>query len=162
VYFLLFWAGTFVFWAASGLAEYPEYGLAVEGATDVFLIIGNLFGVAAGIVLGILAVKLRGSNFMGTLSKERLLVYFLLFGRVISSSGAWNTYLIMDRGLWNLRKTLWDLLQDCLNWRRERCWLCLVGNSLQPREQALDCCEGMTEEKASTIPLFSFVPSYIY
>ena len=75
VYFLLLWAGTFFFWAIHGLWI---YGLNVEGAADVLAIIANLMDLLVGVVLALLALKLLKSGFLGTLLKEKLLVYFLL------------------------------------------------------------------------------------
>ncbi len=75
VYFLLLWAATFFFWAIHGLWVNAVH---VEGAADVLAIIANLMDLLAGVVLALLAVKLLKSGFLGTLSKEKLVVYFLL------------------------------------------------------------------------------------
>jgi hypothetical protein len=75
VYFLLFWAGSFVLWAVHGLMD---NGFQVEEAADALDIIAHLMDLLAGVVLALLVVKCLKSDFLGTLSKERLLVYFLL------------------------------------------------------------------------------------
>jgi hypothetical protein len=75
VYFLLFWAGVFFFWALQRMAA---NGFDATEAEDFFYLIANLFDLAAGIMLGLFSLKLLKINFIGAISRERLLVFFLL------------------------------------------------------------------------------------
>jgi len=75
-YFLLLWAGSFFFWAISDIAS---WGIHIdEMAPVVFALIGVLMELAAGIVLALFAAKFLTGSFLRALSKERLLVYFVL------------------------------------------------------------------------------------
>ncbi len=76
VYFLLLWAGTFFFWAIYGFWVHAQ---GVEGAADVLAIIAYLMELLAAVMIALLGLKLLKNNFLGALSKEKLLVYFLLF-----------------------------------------------------------------------------------
>ena len=74
-FFLLFWAGSFFFWALQSIAA---NGFEVNVASDLFYVLTDLFNLAAGIVLGLFSLKLLKSDLMGGLSKERMLVFFIL------------------------------------------------------------------------------------
>lgn len=93
VYFVLLWAGSFFFWNLSSLA----YGIFHLGsALSGLALISNLLELLAGVVLGILGFKLLGMNFLATLTKEKLLVFFLLFWA--GSFFFWGIYDIVDFG----------------------------------------------------------------
>lgn len=75
IYFMMLCAGAFFFWTVYRLAA---YGFNAGSANAAFQIIANLAELGGGIMLGLFAVKLLRSDFVGSLSKEKLLPYFLL------------------------------------------------------------------------------------
>ena len=88
----------------------------MNGIWDYIAIVGVLMELAAGVVLALFAAKSLKSGFLGSLSKKRLLIYFVLLWGVRSSSGLYMTYLPLDPMLWNTQRTLWDLSRRCLIW----------------------------------------------
>jgi hypothetical protein len=75
VYFLLAWAGVFFFWAISGIAYRVTNLTSALSGLDLLT---ELFNLAAGAILGLLAIKLLSTSFMPSLKRESLLSYFLL------------------------------------------------------------------------------------
>jgi hypothetical protein len=75
IYFVLLWAGSFFFWnISSEIWSIQNMNSALNG----FAFFNNLIELFAGIMLGLLGFKLLGIKFLPTLTKEKLLVYFLL------------------------------------------------------------------------------------
>jgi hypothetical protein len=75
VYFVLLWAGSFFFWNVSSEIWYISN---MNSALRGFGFFNNLIELFAGVVLALLGFKLLGMKFLPTLTKEKLLVYFLL------------------------------------------------------------------------------------
>jgi len=76
VYFVLLWAGSFFFWNIGSEVYYASH---LNSALNGFAAFNNLIELLAGVMLGLLGFKLLGMKFLPTLTKEKLLVYFLLF-----------------------------------------------------------------------------------
>ena len=93
IYFALLWAGSFFFW---NLGSEIYYATHLYSALNVFAVFNNLIELMAGFMLGILGFKLLGMNFLPTLTKEKLLVYFLLLWA--GSFFFWAIYDIIDFG----------------------------------------------------------------
>jgi len=75
VYFVLLWAGSFFFWNISNEIYYATH---FYSALNGFAVFNNLIELFAGVMLGMLGFKMLGIKFLPTLTKEKLLVYFLL------------------------------------------------------------------------------------
>ena len=93
VYFVLLWAGSFFFWNLSSLAYYAFH---LYSALSVLALLSNLLEFLAGIMLGLLGFALLGMNVLKTITKEKLLVFFLLFWA--GSFLLWGIYEIIDFG----------------------------------------------------------------
>jgi hypothetical protein len=93
VYFVLLWAGSFVFWNLSSLSYYAFH---LYSALSVLALLSNLLEFLAGIMLGLLGFALLGMNVLKTITKEKLLVFFLLFWA--GSFILWGIYDIIDVG----------------------------------------------------------------
>ncbi len=76
-YFLIFWALVLIFYAIGENVEYE--GRVLEGAESAAFILGSVADVIAGIILALLGVKLLKENFLSSVTKEKLLAYFLIF-----------------------------------------------------------------------------------
>jgi hypothetical protein len=75
VYFMLAWAGVFFFWSISSIAYRVTNLTSAYAGLALFT---RLFDLGAGIMLGLLALKLLMPSFMAGLKREMLLTYFLL------------------------------------------------------------------------------------
>jgi hypothetical protein len=93
VYFVLLWAGSFFFW---NLGSEVYYATHFYSALNGFAVFNNLIELFAGVMLGLLGFKLLGMKFLPTLTKEKLLVYFLLLWA--GSFFFWAIYDIVDFG----------------------------------------------------------------
>jgi hypothetical protein len=93
IYFVLLWAGSFFFWNIGSLI-YSAFHL--NSALSAFAAFNNLVELLAGVMLGMLGFKLLGTKFLSTLTKEKLLVYFLLLWA--GSFFLWGLYDIVDFG----------------------------------------------------------------
>jgi hypothetical protein len=99
VYFILAWAGVLFFGALSSLAWRVSHLTSVYSGLVLF---SSLFGLGAGIILALLAIKLLSPTFMADLKKEALVVYFLLlwagsfFFGGISDIAYYGQYSIVD------------------------------------------------------------------
>ncbi len=81
VYFVLAWAGMLVFWAIDtfvGTIINITSGYTTATAYTGVHLFSELFNLGAGLMLGILALKMLIPNFMPTLKREQTLIYFLL------------------------------------------------------------------------------------
>lgn len=93
VYFVLLWAGSFFFWNIGSLIYYAFH---MNSALNGFATLNNLVELLAGVMLGMLGFKLLGIKFLATLTKEKLLAYFLLLWA--SSFFLWAIYDIVNFG----------------------------------------------------------------
>jgi hypothetical protein len=93
IYFVLLWAGSFFFWNLSYLISSLTYfGSALRGLA----VLADMIELVAGIMLGLLGFKMLGIKFLPTLTKENLLVFFLLLWA--GSFFFWGLYDIIDFG----------------------------------------------------------------
>ena len=74
-YFVILWGASMFLYAVCSLGT---YGFGVEDAYAVLWILGNLFNLAAGVLLMLFGIKLLSANFLSGLNVEKTLVYFLL------------------------------------------------------------------------------------
>jgi hypothetical protein len=93
IYFVLLWAGSFFFWNIGSEVYYASH---LNSALNGFAIFNNLIELLAGVMLGMLGFKLLGIKFLPTLTKEKLLVYFLLLWA--ASFFFWAIFDIVDLG----------------------------------------------------------------
>jgi hypothetical protein len=93
VYFVLLWAGTFFFWYLGSLIYYPFH---MYSALSGFALFNSLIEFLAGVMLGLLGFKMLGMNILPNLTKEKLLVYFLLLWA--GSFILWGIYGLVDIG----------------------------------------------------------------
>ena len=93
VYFVLLWAGSFFFWNIGSEIYYASH---LNSAWNGFAFFNNLIELLVGVMLGMLGFKLLGVKFLPTLTKEKLLVYFLLLWA--ASFFFWAIYDIADFG----------------------------------------------------------------
>ena len=75
IYFVLLWAGSFFFW---NISSEIYYIFNMNSALDGFAFFVNLIELAAGIMLALLGFKMLGVKILPTLTKEKLLIFFLL------------------------------------------------------------------------------------
>ena len=92
-YFVLLWGGSFFFWNLSSEIYYVSN---MTSAFSAFAFVNNIIELIAGIMLALLGFKLLGASFLPTLTKEKLLVFFLLFWAL--SFILWGIYDIVDFG----------------------------------------------------------------
>jgi hypothetical protein len=92
-YFALLWGGSFFFW---NLASEFYYVFNMTSAFSALAFVSNLSELIAGIMLALLGFKLLGNTFLPTLTKEKLLVFFLLFWAL--SFILWSIYDIVGFG----------------------------------------------------------------
>jgi hypothetical protein len=93
VYFVLLWAGSFFFWNIGSEIYYASH---LNSALSGFAVFNNLIDLLTGVMLGLLGFKLLGMKFLPMLTKEKLLVYFLLLWA--GSFFLWAIYGIVDFG----------------------------------------------------------------
>jgi hypothetical protein len=75
--FLLLWAASFIFWGLSTIIDYGRWAL--EGYTeDVGSVVSGVIQVGAAIPLALLSIKLLKPNFISSVSRNKLLVIFLV------------------------------------------------------------------------------------
>ncbi len=92
-YFVLLWAGSFFFWNIASEIYYASHLYSTLSGFAVFI---NLIELLAGVMLGMLGFKLLGMKFLPMLTKEKLLVYFLLLWA--GSFFFWAIYDLADFG----------------------------------------------------------------
>ncbi len=95
-YFLIFWAGVLIFYGIGNNVEYD--GRILEGTENVAYILSALADVGAGILLALLGVKLLKENFLSSMTKERLLGFFLILWA--ASFFFWGISTTIDYGRW--------------------------------------------------------------
>jgi hypothetical protein len=111
VYFTLLWAGSFFFWNIGSEVYYATH---FYSALNWFAVFNNLIELFVGVMLGILGFKMLCMKFLPTLTKEKLLVYFLLLWA--GSFFFWAIYDIVDFGpmsaqaVFSLLDTVCDLV----------------------------------------------------
>jgi len=93
IYFVLLWAGSFFFW---NLSSVVYYAFNMNSPLSGLAIIGNLLELLAGVMLAMLGFKLLDIKFLSALTKEKLLVFFLLFWA--GSFIIWGLYDLIDFG----------------------------------------------------------------
>jgi hypothetical protein len=93
IYFVLLWGGSFFFW---NIASEIYYISNMNSALNGFAFVINLFELIAGIMLALLGFKLLGMKFLPMLTKEKLLVYFVLLWA--ASFFLWAIYDIANFG----------------------------------------------------------------
>ena len=95
-YFLIFWAGVLIFYGIGNNVEYD--GQILEGTQYVAYVLSALADVGAGILLALLGVKLLKENFLSSMSKEKLLGFFLILWA--ASFFFWGISTAIDYGEW--------------------------------------------------------------
>ena len=95
-YFLIFWAAVLIFYGIGNNVEYD--GRILEGTEFTAYVLSSLADVGAGILLALLGVKLLKENFLSSLSKEKLLAFFLILWAV--SFFFWGLSTTIDYGYW--------------------------------------------------------------
>ena len=71
IYFAILWGISMVFWSLYDLNYYV-------GEMEALPVIHNLLELGAGLLLAIFGIKLMQTNFLETIDKEKILVYFLI------------------------------------------------------------------------------------
>ena len=71
IYFAILWGISMVFWSLYNLNYYV-------GDMEALPVIHNLLELGAGLLLAIFGIKLMQTNFLETMDKEKILVYFLI------------------------------------------------------------------------------------
>ena len=71
IYFAILWGISMFFWSLYDLNYYVA-------EMELLPVIRNLLALGAGILLAIFGIKLINTNFLETMDKEKILVYFLI------------------------------------------------------------------------------------
>jgi len=75
VYFVLLWGGSWFFWNISSEIYYAGH---MKSALNGFAFFNNLIDLLVGVMVVLLGFKMLGVKFLPALTKEKIVVYFLL------------------------------------------------------------------------------------